>query len=171
MSNLAQSYFEKLTFLWGHFTPILNKFGSMLINSPKKGFEANRTKRRVKNKNNTVYLIAISKFEKFEFLTHKMSKTDIVDKTFYKIQFVFEISRKNGVCYRTSCLPRPCPILRKSTNIWYPNRPKTIKNTYPYFQLPFLEVLENSQSSKWYHRIRTGKLNRKDRNYSSNNQL
>ena len=28
-------FFEKLTFLWGHCTPILTKIGSMLRNSPK----------------------------------------------------------------------------------------------------------------------------------------
>ena len=36
--DIGRTIFEKLTFLWGHFTPILTKTGSMSRNSPKIGF-------------------------------------------------------------------------------------------------------------------------------------
>ena len=76
------------------------------------------------------------------------------------------------MCHRPSGPPSLCQILRKSINIWYPNRPKTFKNyAYPTFQLHLLEVLDNWQRWKSYRWARTEKLNRIDPKFSPNNQL
>ena len=50
---------------------------------------------------------------------------------------------KNGRYVIEPCLLHSCQILRKSINIWYPIRLKTLKNyAYQNFQLHFWEVLD-----------------------------
>ena len=66
-------------------------------------------------------------FEILSFWPPKFRKNEIFRKTFIKSKIF--INLKNWNTYqRTSCLLPSCQILRKSINIWYPNRPNKFKN-------------------------------------------
>ena len=156
-------FFEKLTFMRGHFTSILTKIGLMLRNSPKIELYS---KAHEKNSIDVKWQALQSGYLEKRFYWENL----------FKIQILGNLKNKNSLNIIEPHVSYLHAKYLGNSSIFgtpRPNRPKTFKNyaNKTFFKYIFFEVLDNWQRWKWYRCTRTGKLNRMDPNFSPNNQL
>ena len=97
--EVGRKMFEKLTFMWDHFTPILFKIGAMLRNSPKIEFQSKPHKKTSTDVKWNVLQNGYLEIQDFLFWNPQNFKKYIFWENLYKIQTFLKFDKTGTYSY------------------------------------------------------------------------